>query len=435
VTSALATPAGLVAAAPPARPQLVRYRYHFTDAMSGVLRATLPMTDVSLEDVLGSPGQASGSINLTDPAVRAQDAASATIPRRSCLWAERLVIDEQRRLLSATVPWGGLIMSRARSRTSRALTVKAVSWEGYLASRLVRDGSFVQRDRAEILTWLLFAGFGGDPLAGTQSDPDNPWFSGSVHTSPCWNLPGWVLGAPPLAALTGAPLAATGGVPADRTYLAADLKTVLAAVQSLATTGQGFDWRLEPFRDTATGTLAVRPLLGAPRLGRVRPPSVVWSSDRNTSRAGQLLDYTIVEDGSATYNMVTALGSGQPPAQLRSRAVNYAEGNYGYPLYETGASLSSTDDLVTQAALDGHAQGILAAGIASEVQVSGVKVRGDLFPTVDTYVVADDATLLIGDTLTGRRLTAVGQITGRKITPPEQGASELVELDMVGAVG
>jgi hypothetical protein len=434
VTSVLTTPAGLVAAAPPARPQLVRYRYHFTDFMSGALRATLPMTGVSLEDVLGGVGQASGSLNLSDPTVRAQDVASATIPRRSCLWAERMVVDEQRRLLSATVQWGGIIMSRVRSRTSRALTVKAVSWEGYLASRLVRDATWVQRDKADILQWLLYAGLGGDILAGSQFDPENPWLWGSRHTAPCWNVPGVVLGSVPDAGyLTGTPLIATS-VRADRTYLATDLKTILAAAQSLATTGQGYDWRLEPFRDPGTGQLAVRPLMGGPRLGRTRPPSVVWSSDRNTTRAGQLLDYTITEDGSATYNMVTALGSGQPPDQLRARATNFAEGTYGYPPYETGASLSSTDDLVTQAALDAHATGILNAGIASEVQVSGVKVRGDLFPTLDTYTVADDATLLIGDSLTGRRLTAVGQITGRKITPPEQGASETVALDLVGAV-
>jgi hypothetical protein len=418
---------------PPNLQQRVRYVYHFTDFMTGTLRASLPMRDAQLNDVLGGVGKAQGVVPLLDRAAAGQDVAAATIPRRTCLWAERQVLDAQRRILTSTVPWGGPVMSRARNRTGRTLTVGAVSWESYLSKRVLRDDLVVtQWDKGRIWRELLQAAFAGEPAAGTPADPDNPWSTGARPTAPIWNQPGtFAHNADDGTFLPAAPVALTG-VLADRTYVGTDLKPFLDAVTSLAASGDGFDWHLTPFRDPVSGQFGVRPDIGYPRLGRTQPADLVWSDVAGQSRAGYLEDYTLTEDGSAVLNRIVALGSGQPPDQIRATAANFEEGYFGYPPYDGSLASSSTDDLTTYNAVFQHAQGALGAGLASSVVVSGIKVRGDLFPYLDRYAVADDATLRLNDPLTGQTLTVVGQIVGRSITPPQQGRAEGVALDVQG---
>lgn len=422
--------------APPSTQQRVRYRYHFTDFMSGRLRATLPMRDVQLDDVLGGVGKATGSIPLLDISARRQNVAAATLPRRSCLWAERQVIDPGRRLLSTSVQWGGIIMGRSRTRAGRALALSCITWEGYLAKRLLEEDYIVtQWDKGTIFRDLLDYAVAGDRLAGSQFDPDNPWFIGSKHTAPIWNRTTTIFHNDDDGTYPQAPDATLTGVLADRTYVGTDEKPVLDAVTSLASSGDGFDWRLEPYYDTSIPgfpTFAVRARIGYPRLGRVAPPDLAWSTVKEQSRAGYLEDYTITEDESAVYNRLTALGSGQPPDQLRYTASNFDEGLFGYPPYSTALASSSTDDLTTPDSIIAHAEGALAASAATAVTVSGVKVRGDLFPYLDRYTLGDDVTLRLEDDLTNSTLTVIGKLTGRSISPPQQGRAETVALDVQG---
>lgn len=392
---------------------LVVWRYHFTDFRSGRLLATLPMTGVSLSDVVSGPADGSGTVPVSSDAVRRRDPIRATTPRRTCLWAQRLTLDPETRLvIEDALPWGGLVMGRVRARGGRAIKLGLITWPGYWQHRTVTDHTYGQADKFTIMRGLAADGV-------TQR----------THTA---------LPATPahLAAVTTDTSLST--ILADRTYLATALKPALEAMRELGNSGSGFQWRMRPEQATPGDltTFRVRLDLAAPRLGRVAPPDVRWSTRQADSRSrwGYISDYTLTEDGSSVANEVTALGSGQPPDQLRAVATDADELSSGYPLYQASLSASDTSELVTQASVDAYAVGALAAAQAGEVIVSGIKVRGDLPPVVTSYTLGDDATLRIEDDITGELLTVTGQIIGRTIEPAEQGRTETVTLDVAGTV-
>jgi hypothetical protein len=413
----------------PGDPRRIRYRYHFTDFRLGRLLTTLPMTGVKLDDVLSGSSTGSGTVPLS-PQVVKRDPFSATVTRRSICWAERQVLTAGGRLASSSVPWAGIVMKRTRQYGGRAMKLDMVTFPGYLARRFVADGTYTQADKFRIFRNLL--GYACDqPLVDT-ADPGV--YSDSPHT--------WILSAPFYGAPAN-PLVPTNlsGILADRTYLSSDLKPTLSALSELADSGDGFDWRISPIMVTPGDltSFAWRLDLGYPRLGRIAPPDLRWSTDRadRRQRWGFVEDLTLIEDGSAVNNQVTAVGSGTGADQIRATVSSLGftrdETRSGYMLFEGQTGGASNDDR-TYDTVYGKARGALLAGFASEVQVSGIKVRGDLHPTLDSYELGDDLTIRVGDTITGQPTTIVGQLIGRSIVPPERGGTEQVTLDIQGTV-
>jgi hypothetical protein len=401
-----------VTSLPPPRGGLVRWRYHFTDFRSGRLLATLPMTGVSLSEVLNGAAEGSGIVPLASDAVRRRDPLGSTVPRRTCVWAQRLTLSPDTGLvIEDALPWAGLVRSRERTRSGRAAKLGLLTWPSYWQARTVADHTWTQADKFAIMRSLAADG-------ATQP----------VHAV----LPA----VPPHLAALGTDTALSG-VLADRTYAAVALKPALEAMTELGASGAGFHWRMRGEQATAgdLNTFRVRLDLGYPRLGRTAPPDVRWSTRQADSRSrwGYVADYSLTEPGTAA-NEMTALGSGQPPDQLRSVARDADELAAGIPLYQGSLASSDTTELVTQAAIDARAAGGLAASLAARVIVSGVKVRGDLPPVLTSYVVGDDATLRIEDEVTGQLLTVTGQIIGRTIQPAGQGRTETVALDVAGTV-
>lgn len=399
-------------------PRVVRWRYHFTDIRSGRLKATLPLRGASFDEALGGVSDGGGEINLHDPSARDVDVYDATLTRRTALWAVREIVDPRARaVVGVSVPWGGVVTRRQRSLVGRSLSLTAVSWAGYFARRLTPTLTYNDADLLTIARGLVASGIG-------QRTATYPTIS--PHHQPL-ALPG--IGHVPMS-----------GVLVDRSYRAADLKPVLDNLTELSGASPSFDWRFVPYMRVAgdLSTLAVRLDLGYPRLGRIEPPNVKWRtpvSPEERGRAGILLGGTLAEDGTAADNELTGLGSGSGPTQLRSvRTADQAgipELAAGYPLYQ-GVLRGSTTDLRTQARLDAVTEGAVLSGLASEVRVSGIKVRGDLAPDLSSYEVGDDATLELAEGLSGEPTTIVGQIIGRKIAPPESGSTETVDLDLQG---
>jgi hypothetical protein len=375
------------------------------------------MTGVSLGDVLSGPAAGSGVIPIASEQVRARDPFGATIPRRSCCWAERQEILPGVGVVASEVPWAGIVVGRERALSGRGMKISMITWPGYLQSRLTPTLAFRQVDKLEIFRRLLDRG-----LEQPYVDTPDPGFypPTSPHTSP-------------LEVLSG-PLS---GNLADRTYLESDLKPVLEALSELASSEDGFDWRIVPFMGTPGDltSFRVRADLGYPRLGRVAPVDLRWSSDPEDVRQrwGFVQDLTITENGSAVKNRITAMGAGTGEDQIRATAVNYNEWAAGYPLWE-GSLNSSTGDDRTYETVYGKAQGALVSGAASEIRLSAIKVRGDLAPVVTSYGLGDDITIRVGETTTGRPATITGQLTGRTIEPAEQGRTEMVTLDVQGTV-
>lgn len=380
----------------------VRWLYHFTDMLNNRLLATLPMAGASFTEVLSGVGSAEGSVPLTSAKVRQKDPWSATIPRRSVCWAQRVTYDPVTgQAVEAPVLWAGPVVTRTRSRNGRAMQLGMISWAGYFAHRLLTtDLNYAASDKLVIFRAILYNAL----LA----------VGGGVPVS--------------MPNLTGGPVA-------QRTYLASDLKPTLETLQQLAASGDGFDWRLRHLRAAdAAGTFSAVVDAGYPRLGRIMPADLVWSSDDNDSRYGQLLDYTIREDGSNVHNRITALGSGTGPLQLRSTVtaadVGRDELGYGYPLWESSLG-GATNELTTQAALDQHAYGAMLQGLAGEVEVDNITVRGDLNPVVTSYQLGDDVTLRLADDVSpGQGLIIVGKLVGRKMTPATPSSTEKVTMTL-----
>jgi hypothetical protein len=400
----------------PGDPRRIRYRYHFTDLRLGRLLSTLPMIGVSLGDVLAGSATGSGTVPRSPQVIRRSPFA-ATVTRRSVCWAERQVYDPSSgQVVASSVPWAGLVMKRTRAYAGRAMKLDMVTLPAYMQRRLLTDRTFTQTDKFSIIRRIT-ADAAAQPASGAYT-------TSSPHLAP-------------LLVTTGS----LSGILADRTYLASDLKPTLEAMTELGNSGSGFDWRLVPYMGTAgdLSSFAWRLDLGYPRLGRVQPPDLRWSTDRadRRQRWGFVEDLTLTEDGSAVNNRTTALGAGTGPDQIRATVngadVGRDETGSGYVLFE-GSLGSSTQDDRTLDTVRGKALGGLAAGFASEVQVTGIKVRGDLHPTLDSYDLGDDVTIRVGDAITGQPVTIIGQLVGRTITPPERGATEQVTLDMQGTV-
>jgi hypothetical protein len=402
---------------PPGDPRAVRYRYHFTDFRLGRLITTLPMVGVKLDDVLTGAASGTGTVPLARQ-VQARDPFSATVTRRSICWAERQVIDDGQ-VIESTIPWAGLVMKRTRQYAGRAMKLDMITWPGYFERRLIRDRSFTQQDKFLIFRTLL-----SDAVQQPAVATPPGFYGNSPHTTP-------------LEPTTGS----LSGVLADRTYLASYLKTTLSAINELAGSGDGFDYRFVPYMATAGDltTMRVRVDLGYPRLGRVAPPDLRWSTDRadRRQRWGFAEDLTITEDGSAVNNRITAVGAGTGPDQIRATADSAQtlrdEQRAGYPLYEASLNSSTSDDR-TYDTVYGKAMGALVSGFASEMQVTGIRIRGDLAPSLTSYALGDDVTVRVGDAVTGQPTTFVGQLVGRSIEPPERGSTEQVTLDVQGTV-
>lgn len=404
-------------AAPAAR--TVRWRYHFTDFRLGRLIATLPLSDVALSDVLNGAADGAAVVPLSSATVRDRDPFSATVPRRCCLWAERQEWVAGS-LAVAEVPWAGIVMKRERSHATRELKLSMVTWPGYFQRRLVGQRILRQWDKFAIFRRLL-----GDAVTQPAVAYPPGFYGNSPHTQPLeWTGPG-----------------APSGVLADRSYLASDLKPTLEALTELGNSGDGFDWRLVPYMATPgdLSSFRVRADLGYPRLGRIEPADLRWSTDRADARQrwGYVSDLSITEDGSNVANRLTAVGSGTGTDQIRatvdSSATYRDENASGYPLYEASLGSSTAEDR-TLDTVQSKALGGLLAGFAGEVTLSGVKVRGDLPPTLSSYTVGDDATIKVGETTTGLTETFVGQIVGRTIRPAESGRTEEVTFDVQGTV-
>src|SRR5689334_857236 len=136
------------------------------------------MRSVSLSDVLSGAADGAGEIPLAEIVQRA-DPFSATIPRRSCVWAERQEIDPATRLVTASaVPWAGIIKKRTRSLLGRSMKLDMVTWPSYFQNRLLTDGTYVQVDKFGIFRSLLAAA-----CAQPAVDTPTPGFYGdSPHT-------------------------------------------------------------------------------------------------------------------------------------------------------------------------------------------------------------------------------------------------------------
>ena len=374
-------------------PLSVRWRYTFCDLLTSQPIARLPMVDVDLTEVIGGAGSGSGKIPVGSEKVRALNPWAATQQRRTICYAQRVVY-RGGVAVAAPVLWHGIVWGRSRSGTH--LSLKMSTPESYYAKRQVPDRTWTQVDDATMLRQVFET---------AESEP-------AGHLSLDY-------------AITAA------GVLSDRTVARSDRKSVLEVAQSIASAGDGMDWRIRPGVHPTTGAFT-RTLEVAPRMGRTNLPELTWQTSSPGRAQNEALGYTLEEDGTNVPNRIHGLGDGQGENQLYV-VVNAADvGNdelaAGYPLLED--TLPGGSSYKTTATLERHARGRMIAAHQTEARITGLTVRGDRAPTVDRYTLGDELTLQLRDVLHQAPMTARGRLVARRFLPGQRKRNETVAMTL-----
>jgi hypothetical protein len=131
-------------------------------------------------------------------------------------------------------------------------------------------------------------------------------------------------------------------------------------------TAVGFEWRIDSYLD-GDYQLQRRLILGYPHLGRPADDDSL-----TLEYPGNILDYTVDDDGENSANYVASLAAGEEDAMVWAEAYNGPELLAGYPILESTAA-HKDDTSATLAAQ--HAAGELARA-TGDVQLFSVNLVG-----------------------------------------------------------
>ena len=358
-----------------------RYRFLLADLLTRkLLSDAAPFTLSSYGRTLNGASDASGTLDLSDPATRLTDPIGSTEPRRTALWIVR----------DTDLVWGGIIWTRKYSAANRALEITASTPESYFARRLIRStATFSQVGQHAIIRSLI---------ATAQ---------GAAHGNIGVQIP-----------------AGTPGTLRDRNYLWHERATVWDRVTELCEIDGGPDVTITPGWD-ATGQPSWYLNVGTP-LGITRGLELDFP--------GELHDYSWPEDGGASANFISAVGGTVNDIPVIRDATMSREWEAGIPLLEDTTSYS---DATVAATLSAHAQADVKAAAGNRI-VPELSVRltenADLPQPGDAYQLRiSDPYRFPPDPLSGAPsliLSAV-RVTGWEVNVSE-GEGEAISLTVTG---
>lgn len=326
---------------------MAEWRYVARDLRTNAALAELPLTDVSFKEVLNGAGQFSATLPLTVSAATALAAegsaagllTGASQPERTALFIER----------NGVTVWGGIIWSRTRGKGRPARLAGASLWSFFRTQHLRVAKTYSGQDQLAIARDLI-------------------------------NTAESVTGAD-IGVTVGSE---TSGVLRDRTYQAFEVKQIAEAVEQLAACDNGFDFAVE-----AGAGGARTQVLGYPRRGRVAGSTGLAFVDGKN-----LLDYEVVEDGTRSARIYTALGSGDGVDMRTSTITRTDLIDAGFP---ATSAVGSFKDVSVQATLDAHARaGVNARAVTPtfwRVQVDPDDPESGL----GQFIAGDDVIVEIGD--------------------------------------
>lgn len=252
-----------------------QWSYTFCDARTDAELATLPMVHVDFEKVLNGTGRFNGVIPTVDPAIRALDPWTASIPRRTALYVS----------YGDTMVWGGLIWQRERSQDTGGLKIMATTFDAYLASQLLTvDMNFANATANTIVPALL---------RQVQSLPGANLHIATSDVSA--SIPGQAL--------------------RNRYWARSALKDVLQLLQTMLQSATPIEWRID-CAWTPSGGISKTLVFGEPRIGRTTDVSGLYAFHDVTHPGSTLLSFDDTEDGMVQANAC----AGSIQAQLLSSA-------------------------------------------------------------------------------------------------------------------
>jgi hypothetical protein len=335
------------------------------------------MTGVTFADPLRQPGQFSGNISIRSAAVGAR-IKQITEPDQVALYAIWNSNNEQ------VVIWGGLITGRSWNRSTQILTITAVQWESWFATREVTPTT------ANALNDATFTFTSTD-----QFDIIRQLFTIALSEQDC-----------PVMAFDNP--SGESGVVRTIAWPSSNFETYTNTFEDLAYQSGGFDWKIDyAFGSNSNNLPQILPVihfyyperqaLGAYYLrlaSTLMPDGTVQ---------GNLLDYTYPEDATSRMSRMWDTASGSSSDQIIRNAVStdYGLGNHVYR--EANESLPTT--ITDPNLIDQHCR--LAIQQASHGVTTSTAVTTDTNPALDRYVVGDRTQLILSDAWLNVNLPAV----------------------------
>jgi hypothetical protein len=363
------------------------YQLQVCDLMTDRVLDTLPISGVSYDDYIGKTGSLSGTIPVTDSET-ARRIRESVLPGRTMLYLERSTT------FGSEIVWGGVLWTRTPTRDDRGFyscPIQAGGLEGYFRSHrlLLADLVAVGADQFAIARQLVTyaQGISGGNL-GVEMDG-----------------------------------AQTSGVLRDRAYSRYDLPWIGGLLDQLAATQDGFEWRIQVYRDDA-GVRHKALRLGYPRL-------TAGGTDMVLNSPGPVTKYSLPEDATAMANAWQSRGATTNEDQaadsvplMSALLTTPADIAAGWPRLDGTSDHTTVSDQVT---LDQHAAADLGRSLRP-VAIPSVAFTGDGQPQLGSYV-----RLKLRDTWFYDGLDARYRVVGLKVSPAERGRPESTELYLEAA--
>lgn len=338
------------------------YSVILADLATGTVHGRFRVSGLRYGRVLNGAGSFSGTLLYADRRALIQNPISASTLAKTAVFVERN---------ESQIMWAGVAWQRRRqSGAPGQAELAGEEFWSYFQRRLIPDTLvFAAQDQLAIARDLILYAQGqamqvvtGHPL--TFAKP-----GGSI---------GVTVGSE------------TSGILRDRTYEGSEFKNLGSALEELGALDQGFDWSIECMYTAGLGSSITRAFqLGYPRAGRPAPQSTLrWEF------GNQMESYDWPEDATSIATTSYALGAGEGASMLRSSSSAQALIDGGLPLLETARSYK---DVQIQNTLDAHAVADSKVDGVVAVTLPQITVRGDADPTVGSFVVGDEARIVIDD--------------------------------------
>ncbi|MGW7270807.1 hypothetical protein ACWGH5_09830 [Streptomyces sp. NPDC054864] len=361
------------------------YRLLFADLVTDQLLDVLPVQGLGFDDYIGKTGALSGKIPVADSEMAARVRA-AVVPGRTAVWVER----------GSDIWWGGIVWTMTPSVDDRggvSVDIQAATFDSYLDRRVVfTTQTYTQVDQLAIARGLV----------GYAASLDKGDLGFEMDTK-------------------------LSGVLRDRTYTASEVPRVRDLLDDLAAVDGGFEWRVQTYRDTATGKRVKRLQFGYPKIQAGAQPVML-------TYPGNVLTYSMPTDSTGMANVWQSRGAtvdntvDADGGALLSSAWLYTDRlNAGWPRLD---GTSDYNTVSVKATLDNHAKADLARA-RNPVTIPTVRVRldGEITPSL----IGARARLRIRDVWYADGLDATYRVVGMKVDPAERGREESAELYLEAA--
>jgi hypothetical protein len=362
---------------------VANYTYYLGNVVDGTISAALPFKNVTYTSQLNTPGTFTGTLTLSDPGVLNMAPVAWTTPAKTALWIDR----------NGVLEWGGMIWGRSYDSTTYQLTVTGSTFDSYGLRRYIE-------------TDTIITGVDQLTVAASLWNTMQTEAHGNIHCPASTQ---------------------TSGVLINAQWLKTDYKRVTDAIKDLTNSVTGFDYGIT-VAWTSMNTPSQQMIFGYPNLGRVTSTNQLLFQ-----YPGNILSYTLAEDGASVANTSFAFGAGSGATQLYAYSNNPASLSNGYPVLQGGTSYKDITDF-TQLLNFANADSAL---YNNPPQTVTAVVRGDLDPIVTTYGLGDYVMLQISDfrypALPGLPygISSAYQIRGLSTSVDDQGVEKVTMTLMV----